>query len=69
MNAPSTPLDQLVSLREHLQSYVDSWRSLPVELGSLADSCAHAVEDSADRVGRVIDAFADPRPSPTGEAA
>jgi hypothetical protein len=63
------PFDQLVSLREHLQAYVDSWRSLPAELGALADSCAHGVEDSADRVSRVIDALADPRPSPTGEAA
>jgi hypothetical protein len=61
------PFELLRSLRTRLQSYLDGWRSLPAELGDLADCCA-GLQDNADRLDRAIDA-ADERPSPRGEAA
>jgi hypothetical protein len=67
--SPPDPLHQLVSLRQQLEAYVERWRSLPVELSELASSCASGAQDSADGVGRAIDAITDSRPAPRGEAA
>jgi hypothetical protein len=61
------PLAQLASLHERLLAFVDGWRSLPVELGDLADACTAGLEESAGHLADVIDSRT--QPPKRGQAA
>ena len=58
---PRCPTDQLISLQQRLQSYVESWRALPVELPDLTGGPRH----SADLLSHAMES----EPPTKGEAA